>query len=74
MSQTSCWKCKHCPTLKETFEISILIRQHSTDTFPTGVTVVKVAYTEDELVKVFQGQGAIVSAVGAGLPRAEDPD
>jgi putative NADH-flavin reductase len=47
------------------FEVTVLTRPSSNSSFPTDVHVVKTAYTEAELAKVFQGQDAVVSAVGA---------
>ena len=47
------------------FEVSVLSRTSSTATFPASVSVVTADYdSEDELVKAFTGQDAIVSAVG----------
>lgn len=45
--------------------MTILTRPDSKATFPTGVTIVRATYVEEELVKVFKDQDAIISAVGA---------
>ncbi|KAK5053761.1 hypothetical protein LTR84_001722 [Exophiala bonariae] len=51
--------------LKSPFEISILSRASSKASFPASVPVLKADFdSEDELVRAFQGQDAVVSAVG----------
>ncbi|KEF52880.1 uncharacterized protein A1O9_11298 [Exophiala aquamarina CBS 119918] len=48
-----------------TFEVSILSRISSKASFPASVSVITADYdSEDDLVRAFKGQDAIVSAVG----------
>ncbi|KIW14169.1 hypothetical protein PV08_06950 [Exophiala spinifera] len=47
------------------FKVTVLTRPTSTATFPADLSVIRASYTEDELVKAFHGQDAVVSAVGA---------
>lgn len=49
--------------LANNFTVSVLTRESSTATFPQTVTVHKTDYTTESLVKAFQGQHAIVSAI-----------
>jgi len=49
----------------ELFEITVLTRESSTATFPAGVKVAKVDYSNfDSLVAALEGQDALVSTVG----------
>ena len=43
------------------FKVSALTRLSSTSTFPAGLTVLKTDYSHASLLKVFQGQDAVVS-------------
>ena len=52
------------PALLRDFEVTIVTRSSSSASYPDNVKVIKIDYTEDELLRVFQGQDAIVSAVG----------
>jgi len=45
------------------FTVSILSRESSTAKFPKDVTVYKTDYSTTSLLKAFQGQDAIVSAI-----------
>ncbi|KAJ9606992.1 hypothetical protein H2200_009003 [Cladophialophora chaetospira] len=45
------------------FEVSVLSRNTSNSTFPSGVNVIRTAYDHDALVKAFKGQDAVVSAI-----------
>jgi hypothetical protein len=47
------------------FNVTALARPNSTATFPPEIKVVRAEYTVAELAKVFQGQDAVISAVGA---------
>jgi hypothetical protein len=47
------------------FQITVVSRTSSNASFPADIHVIKVAYTQAELAKVFQGQDAIISTVGA---------
>ena len=48
------------------FRVSVLSRTSSKSTFPAGVKVYKIAddYPENELVRAFSGQDAVVSTLG----------
>ncbi|KAK7726103.1 hypothetical protein SLS63_007780 [Diaporthe eres] len=46
------------------FELTIISRVESAATFPRGISVIKVAYTPDNLVKALLGQDAAVCVVG----------
>ncbi|KAI9742855.1 MAG: hypothetical protein M1818_003584 [Claussenomyces sp. TS43310] len=48
------------------FNVSVLSRPESTNTYPSGVKVFKSDYSEASLVEAFKGQDAVVSALGAG--------
>ena len=43
----------------------MLTRTSSEASFPADVSVVNTLYSENELVEIFRGQNAIISAVGA---------
>ena len=47
------------------FNISILSRSASNPSFPRGVKVHQTDYSVDSLVKAFEGQDAVVSAMGS---------
>ena len=46
--------------------MTILSRQESKSTFPKDIKVIKSDYSESSLVDAFNGQDAVVSAVGGG--------
>jgi hypothetical protein len=46
------------------FKISVLSRLESKSTFPTDITVFKSDYTAKSLVEAFQGQDAVICALG----------
>ncbi|KAN0110839.1 NAD(P)-binding protein [Hyaloscypha variabilis] len=54
------------------FNVAVLSRPESTNTYPAGIKVVTSDYSETSLVAAFKGQDAVVSALGAaGL--AQEP-
>jgi len=54
------------------FNVSVLSRPESTNTYPAGIQIFKSDYSEASLVDAFTGQDAVVSALGAaGL--AQEP-
>ncbi|KAK7424083.1 hypothetical protein QQX98_000693 [Neonectria punicea] len=65
------------PTLKQflsmpnsPFTVSVLTRQGSASTFPSGVSVVKTDYTSASLEIALQGQDVVISMLGYdGLPQ-----
>lgn len=48
------------------FTISVVSRESSAATFPSGVRVHKINFSESSLLSAFKGQDAVVSVVGAG--------
>jgi hypothetical protein len=48
------------------FTVSVLSRQVSETSFPSGVQVHKTDFSESSLLSAFRGQDAVVSVVGAG--------
>jgi hypothetical protein len=48
------------------FSVSVLIRKSSDAVFPPGVLVHKTDFSKLSFLSAFEGQYAIVSAVGAG--------
>ncbi|KAJ5116221.1 hypothetical protein N7456_000569 [Penicillium angulare] len=46
------------------FDITAISRKESTAVFPPGVNVIKSDLSEDDLVSAFQGQDAVISAIG----------
>jgi hypothetical protein len=48
------------------FSVSVLIRKSSDAVFPPGVLVHKMDFSKSSFLSAFEGQYAIVSAVGAG--------
>lgn len=55
--------------LKESsFKVTVLSRQDSQSTFPSGVKVLHADYdSQDSLIKALQGQDAVISLVGSGV-------
>lgn len=50
------------------FDVTVISRIQSTATFPSGIPVIKIEYTLDELTKALAGQDAVVCVVGpAGI-------
>jgi len=55
------------------FTVTVLTREDSTSTFPSGVKVVKVDYTSEEnLTAALQGQDALISTLATEVTSAED--
>ena len=53
--------------LSSSFNTSVLSREGSNSTFPSGVTVLRANYDSiDSLKQAFQGQDAVISLVGGG--------
>ncbi len=51
------------------FTVAVLSREKSTSSFPPYINVLKTDYSPPSLLKAFQGQDAVISAVGPlGLP------
>lgn len=51
--------------LESSFSVSVLSREGSTSTFPSGVNVIRANYdSHDSLKKAFQGQDAVISLIG----------
>jgi uncharacterized protein YbjT (DUF2867 family) len=50
--------------LKSDFSVTVLSREESKATFPSGVQVVKTDYSPESLAKAFKGQDAVISIVG----------
>ena len=46
------------------FDVTVVTRPSSSASYPDNVKIAKISYSEAELVKVLEGQDAIVSAVG----------
>jgi hypothetical protein len=46
------------------FDVTIITRVQSVATFPSGILVIRTAYTVDELTKALAGQDAAVCVVG----------
>ena len=50
------------------FDVTIITRVESAATFPSGIPVIRTAYTVEELTKALAGQDAVVCVVGpAGI-------
>ena len=47
------------------FEITVISRKASEATFPPGVTVLKIDYSDKDLEAAFKGKDVVISAVGA---------
>lgn len=47
------------------FTVSVLFRKSSTSTYPSYVNVLNTDYSPPSLLKAFQGQDAVVGAVGS---------
>ncbi|KFY35868.1 hypothetical protein V494_05520 [Pseudogymnoascus sp. VKM F-4513 (FW-928)] len=47
------------------FTVTVLTRPESTATYPAGIKTIQSDYSEQSLVDAFQGQDAVVSALGA---------
>jgi uncharacterized protein YbjT (DUF2867 family) len=48
------------------FNVTVISRESSTATFPSGVKVIKTDYSSNSLVSAFEGQDAVVSIAGPG--------
>jgi uncharacterized protein YbjT (DUF2867 family) len=59
--------------LGSNFTVTVLTREESTSTFPTGVQVVKVDYTSEEnLTAALQGQDALISTLATEVISSQD--
>ena len=59
--------------LESNFTVTVLTREDSTSTFPTGVKVVKVDYTSEEnLTTALQGQDALISTLATEVISSQD--
>jgi NAD(P)-dependent dehydrogenase (short-subunit alcohol dehydrogenase family) len=52
--------------LKSSFNVTVLSREDSKSTFPSGAKVVKTDYSPESLAQAFKNQDAVVSIVGTG--------